>query len=80
MLRFHYFFLRAVQIATKRYFNPFYQWDFIWNLTNYPNVVKNGSKYREELFEKVNSFWIFFVDVVELVQVFFIFTDTSIKN
>lgn len=41
-------------MATKRYFNPFYQLDFVWNLTGYPKIAEKVSKHREEFFEKVN--------------------------
>lgn len=43
-------------MAMQRYFNPFYQIDFIWKMTNGPAKAKRVSQYREELFEKVIHF------------------------
>ncbi|XP_037033787.1 cytochrome P450 4C1-like [Bradysia coprophila] len=40
-------------MAMKRYFNPFYQIDFLWKLTKWPEKAKRVSKHREELFEKI---------------------------
>ncbi|KAJ6635617.1 putative cytochrome P450 [Pseudolycoriella hygida] len=47
------FLLEGQIMATKRYFNPFYQLDFIWKLTRYPNIAKEVSEYRTALFEKI---------------------------
>lgn len=41
-------------MAARRYFNPFYQLNFIWQLTKYPAMAQKVKKYRENLFEQVN--------------------------
>lgn len=40
-------------MAALRYFNPFYQLDYIWKQTKYPALAENTKKYRENLFEQV---------------------------